>query len=195
MSQPNTPAEPTTTTSAPAGAATPENTPSTTDAKGAEFEGEFDKDRAAKLVENLRADKAKMAERLAAFEKAEHDAKEAQMSEVEKAQAAVARLEAEIAKRDTVLADMTAAQQRRDILARHKIEEDDDIKALLEGVPADKLEARVAALVKLRGPARESAAEAIPGKPAALLTPGHQGQGTAGAPNIRKIADDILNRR
>lgn len=193
MSDTNTPAE--TTTSAPAGAAVPATSTNDTTAPAAEFEGEFDKERAAKLVENLRADKAKMAERLAAFETAEQAAREAQMSEVEKAQAAVAKLEAEIAKRDKVLADMTAAQQRRDILARHKIEEDDDVKALLDGVPADQLEARVTALVKLRGPARESAAEAIPGKPTPRLTPGHQGNDANGTPDIRQMASDILNRR
>lgn len=192
MSQPNTPADQTAQTPA----SDKPTEPSTTDApKGAEFEGEFDKDRAAKLVENLRADKAKMAERLAAFEAAEKAQREAQMSEVEKAQAALAAAQAEIAKRDKVLADMAAAQQRRDILARHKIEEDDDVKALLDGVPADQLEARVAALVKLRGPARESAAEAIPGKPAPRLTPGHEGQTPAGTPDIRQMAKDILNRR
>ena len=194
MSDTNTPAE--TTTSAPAGTVTEPSTSTTdTTAPAAEFEGEFDMERAAKLVENLRADKAKMAERLAAFESAEQAAREAQMSEVEKAQAALAAANAEIAKRDKVLADMTAAQQRRDILARHKIEEDDDVKALLDGVPADQLEARVTALVKLRGPARESAAEAIPGKPTPRLTAGHQGNDAPGTPDIRTIAENILNRR
>lgn len=159
------------------------------------FDGPFDEERAKRKIAAMEADKAKLRERLAAYEKAEQEAREAQMSEVEKAQAAVSRLEATLAERDKELADMRAAEQRREILARHHIEEDDDVKALLDGVAADQLEARVAALVKLRGPARENPAEAIPGKPAPRLTAGHQAQEATGASDLRQLAKDILDRR
>jgi DNA repair exonuclease SbcCD ATPase subunit len=182
---PETPAAP--ATEAPASTSTEAQLPT--------FDGPFDEERAKRKIAAVEADKAKLRERLAAYEKAEQEAREAQMSEVERVQAALAAAQAEIAKRDKELADVRAAEQRRDILTRHKIDEDDDVKALLDGVPADQIEAKVAALVKLRGPARESAAEAIPGKPEPRLTPGHQAQQASGAPNIRQMAEDILANR
>lgn len=156
--------------------------------------GTYDEARAASLIEGLKGDKAKLAERLAAFEAAEQKRAEEQMSEVERAQAALARAEAALAARDKEMEDMRAAKTRSDILARHGLKEE-DAPAHLKYVPADELEAAVADVVKLRGPARENAAEAIPGKPAPKLTPGHQTADAAGTPNIRQMAADILNRR
>lgn len=163
--------------------------------------GTYDEATAAKLIENVKGDKAKLTaanaelrDRVAAFEAAEQKRAEEQMSELEKAQALIQRAEAEKAAMQKDLADIRTAQTRKDILDRHGLKEE-DAPAHLKYVPEAELEAAVADVVKLRGPARENAAEAIPGKPAAVLTAGHQAPAAAGTQNIRQMAKDILDRR
>lgn len=163
--------------------------------------GTYDEATAAKLIENQKADKAKLSAandelrtKLTAFEAAEQVRAQAQMTELEKAQAQIQRMEADKAAQVKELADMRAAQTRKDILSRHGFTEA-DAPSHLKYVPEAELEAAVADVVKLRGPARENAAEAIPGKPAPKLTAGHETAAAAGTPNIREMAQAILNRR
>lgn len=126
---------------------------------------DFNAERAWKLIENLRSDKAKTADELKALRDAKQAREDAEKSDLERA---VARAEAA----EKSLADREAATRRTSVLAKHGLSEDD--AAYLAGISDDELDTKAAALAARLGLTKKDAAEEIPGKPAPKLTAGHE---------------------
>lgn len=146
---------------------TTESTESTENAN-VEFDGEFDADRAKRKIAAIAADKAKLQERLAQFERDAQARADAEKSEVQKAIERAERAEAALETR-------TKADSRREVLAKHGLTADD--AAFIHGETVEELEIQASALAKRLGVSKKDAEDETPApvRPKAKLTPGHAG--------------------
>lgn len=146
----------------------------------------FDPSRAWQLVENLRADKAKLTGKVTDFEKAAQERADAEKSEVQRA---VERAE----RAEKAIADREAADKRQAVIDKHKLSADD--AAFLAGVSDDDLDARAQALAARLGVGQTpNAAEVIPGKPTPKLTAGHESGESADVFDPIALADKVHRR-
>ena len=134
------------------------------------FEGEFDAERAARLIENLRADLAKI--------KTERD--EARTALQEKADAE--KTEAQKLQDRLAAAEETAKKTGRALLierATRKHSLPDDVVEFLTGDTEEEIEAKAQRLAALGSPKKDESKEepgsGLPEKPKADLVPGHGG--------------------
>ena len=148
---------------------------------------DFNAERAWTLVQNLRADKDKLSGKVGEFEKAAQDAADAKRSDLERA---IARAE----KAEKAIADREAADQRKTVLAKHGLSDDD--AAFLAGVSDSDLDARAQALAARLGigQSKQDAAEAIPGKPTPKLTAGHESSDAGDAFDPLALAEKVHKR-
>lgn len=154
------------TPAAPEGTAPSAPAPTAPVGSAPKWDGDFDPERAARLVENLRTEveglKAKNTEATAKLSEYE----QAQMSEAEKAAQRAASAEAELAKVRRELAVSAA-------IRKHGLSDDD--AEWLSGETAEEIDAKAAKLAQ-RLPAKP--AETAP-LPATLPVPGHGGDPAA----------------
>jgi hypothetical protein len=137
------------------------------DAKPAEggapdWEGEFDPERAARLVANLRESEKKMKARLAEFEAEKQAREDAEKTEAQKLADRLAKAESE------------AQAARRDLLvtkaaAKYGIPE--TLAGFLSGDSEEEIEEKAKALAEYAGGTKPPA-NPIPGKPKPTLVPG-----------------------
>lgn len=151
------------TTPAPADEAAPATaeTPPVTE-NAPTFEGEFDAEKAAALVANVRTENKALKDRLKAFEDAKKAADEAEMTEAQKAMARAEAAEARLAAIET-------ESLRAKVAAAHNLPA--DAVAYLTGADEAAMTAQAEGLAKLTAPA----APELPGRPTARLVPGHSG--------------------
>lgn len=130
--------------------------------KAPKWEGEFDPERAARLVENLRKEAAETKARLAAYEKAQQEREDAEKSEAQRLaeRAQRAEDEAKAARRELIAAK---------VVAKHGLPE--SAVSFLTGDTEEEIEAKAQALAELASVGKRPADE-IPGKPKPRLTPG-----------------------
>ncbi|MGW3789669.1 hypothetical protein ACWD8I_00685 [Micromonospora arida] len=134
-----------------------------------EWHGEFDPERAGRLVAALRSDVAELKDRLAAKD-----------AELGASAGRVAELEGEIRTRDL-------AQVRDDVIRRHKIPE--AVAEFVTGETAEDIEATAA---KVATAFVATAPEPMPGIPKPALTPGRAANDAAGgACDPREVAQRI----
>jgi hypothetical protein len=163
----------------------PTTDPSTGSAGNAGFDGEFDAERAKRLIENLRADKEKQAARLAEFERAAQERADAEKSELQKAIERAERAEKQAA-------EFAKAQMKREALKAHGLS--DDLADFIHGDTAEELGARAKALAEKLGAVGKSDDSPLAAKPKARLTAGHEGAGTPSV-DPKAIARQILDTR
>lgn len=107
------------------------------------FEGEFDAERAARLIENLRSEVSSLKEERNELKSEKQEREDAEKTEVERLKDALERAQGETktAKRDAAL---------RRAQAKHGLS-DEDVEEFLDGVDEDKIEARAARLAERLG--------------------------------------------
>jgi hypothetical protein len=170
---------------------TSNETPQNPETPNIEFDGEYDAERAKRKIAAMAADKAKLQERLAKFEREAQERAEAEKTEYQKAIERAERAEKALAERE---AEKERSKALKKALKDHGLDEED--AELLDGVPADKLEARAQALAKRLGKSKKDTEEPIPGKPKPKLAPGHKSPVDANTRvDANAIADRIANRR
>lgn len=129
-----------------------------TDGKSPGWEGEFDPDRAARLVTNLRDESKKAKDELAELRKKLAEREDAEKSELQRIQERAERAEAEL-------------NQTRSALLVAEVAKEYGVPAdLLTGSNREEIEARAKALADWAGAKRP--AEEVPGKPKPKLVPG-----------------------
>lgn len=131
--------------------------------KAPKWEGEFDPDRAARLVENLRKEAAQAKERAATLEKAQQEREDAEKTEAQRNADRAERAEAD------------AKSARRELLAAKSVAKHglpESAVGFLTGDTAEEIEAQAAALAELASASTKRPAEEIPGKPKPRLVPG-----------------------
>lgn len=150
-------------------------TPETTEDKPS-FDGPFDESRALALIENLRADLKKAKGRLSEVDKAEQVRKEAEMTELQKAQA---RAEAA----EKALADAQTVSLKAAVAKEHGIPE-----SLITATTEDEIKAQAKALADF---VAESKKPEVPSKPKPSLKPGVGGGDDAPAFDPAEMAKRI----
>lgn len=159
--------------------------PDDTKGKAPKFDGEFDAERAARLIENLRADLDKIKSERDEARATLTSKEDAEKSEVEKAVARAERAEAALKAAQTEAARATVAR-------KHEIP--DDLLPFLTGETPEDMEKAAEALAKYAGKSKESKDEEenLPGKPKARLVAGHEtDERTTDAFDPEKIAAAI----
>lgn len=172
---------PTPTDSAPPAA---DEKPAEGSPKAPEWEGEFDPERAARLVANLRESEAKTKARLAEFEKREQERADAEKTEAQREKDRADRAEAD------------AAAARRELLvsraaSKHGIP--DALAGFLTGDTEEEIEAKAVALAEYASGGAKPPADPIPGKPKPKLVPG-SGEGTSEDFDPETLAAKIRDR-
>lgn len=142
-------------------------------ADAVEFDGPFDEARAKRKIAAQKVDLDKARARIAAFEKAEHERREAEMTEVQKAQA---RAEAAEEK----LAQTEIERLRASVAKEHDVPE-----SLLTGKTEDDMKAQAQALTDWRKPSSAST------RPKAALVPGTGGSDADAAMDPVAMAERI----
>lgn len=145
-------------TEAPAEVETPTPNDAPTDGKTPGWEGDFDPERAARLVTNLRDESKKAKDELADLRKKLSEKEDAEKSESQRLQERAERAEAEL-------------NQTRSALLVAEVSKEYGVPAdLLSGSNREEIEARAKALADWAGAKRP--AEEVPGKPKPKLVPG-----------------------
>ncbi len=139
-----------------------------TDTPAVEWNGEFDPERAGRLVAALRRDLAELRAKL--------DAKDAELTA---SVARVAELEGEISTREL-------AEHRAEVIARHRIPE--AAAEFVTGATAEEIEASAA---KVATALVASASDPIPGRPKPALSPGRAPNDAAPAFDAAELARQI----
>jgi hypothetical protein len=153
----NEPTDKATDATAPVDSATNETAP--TDGKAPGWEGDFDPDRAARLVTNLRDESKKAKDELADLRKKLAEKEDAEKSELQRIQERAERAEAEL-------------NQTRSALLVAEVAKEYGVPAdLLNGSNREEIEARAKALADWAGASKRPADE-VPGKPKPRLVPG-----------------------
>jgi capsule polysaccharide export protein KpsE/RkpR len=149
------------------------NTTDTKDTgKAPKFDGEFDADRAARLVANLRADLDKAKADLQKATETLTAREDAEKSDLQKAMDRIASLEKENAKVSMQSARIKAA-------AKHNIP--DDLAEFLTGETEAEIEAKAESLAKFAGQSKSDEPKTeVTGKPKPRLTPGHESSDSDG---------------
>lgn len=167
--------------------ATTESTPATpaeTPAQETPWGADFDAAKAWQLVQNLRGDKDKLQSRVVGYEKTEQERSDAEKSETQKA---IERAE----RAEKALQERTKADLKKAALKAHNL--DEDLVEFLTGETAEDFKAKASALAaKLGASTKET--PAVPGKPQAKLTPGHESSGSGGEFDAGALADKLFNR-
>ena len=123
------------------------------------WEGDFDPERAARLVTNLRDESKKAKDELAELRKKLAEKEDAEKSELQRIQERAERAEAEL-------------NQTRSALLVAEVAKEYGVPAdLLNGSNREEIEARAKALAEWAGAAKRPADE-VPGKPKPKLVPG-----------------------
>ncbi|MCG5450809.1 hypothetical protein [Micromonospora hortensis] len=135
-----------------------------------DWHGEFDPERAGRLVAALRSDVAELKDRLAAKD-----------AELGASAGRVAELEGEIRTRDL-------AQVRADVIRRHQIPE--AAAEFVTGETAEDIEANAA---KVASAFVATAPEAMPGLPRPALTPGRAANDAGNVYDPREVARRIAS--
>lgn len=146
------------------GTGTPATPPTpTTEDKAPKWEGDFDPERAAKLVANLRSDMDKLKQERDELRRVQQEREDAEKSELEKAVARAERAEQALqtAERDKL---------RSAIAKKHELP--DELVGFLDGDTEDDIEAKAKALAEFAA-ARRDPADDLSGKPKPRLVPGH----------------------
>lgn len=148
--------------------------------KAPKWDGEFDPDRAAKLVSNLRGDNEKLKKELAELRSALGEKEQATKSELQKLIDRAETAEKELSKLRTQ--SLISAKLREHGLP-------DDLSEFVSGSTEDEITAKVEKLAEKFGPKAP-----VPGKPRPKLVPG-EGSGT-GRPDFdpEAIAKKIRER-
>jgi hypothetical protein len=147
--------------------------PKTDDAPKTTFSGDFDPERAARLIDNLRGEIADLKKDLGTARTALQEREDAEKSEAQK-----------IADR-AAAAEKAAADAKRALLierATRKHSLPEDVVEFLTGDTEEEIEAKAARLASLGAPKKdgeETPPADLPGKPKADLVPGHGGEETA----------------
>lgn len=140
-----------------------DNTPAksdTAEGKGPGWEGDFDPDRAARLVTNLREESKKAKDELAELRKKLTDKEDAEKSEFQRLQERAERAETEL-------------NQTRSALLVAEVSKEYGVPAdLLTGSNREEIEARAKALAEWAG-AGKRPADDVPGRPKPKLVPGN----------------------
>jgi len=153
----NEPTDKATDATAPVDSATTETAPA--DGKAPGWEGDFDPDRAARLVTNLRDESKKAKDELADLRKKLAEKEDAEKSELQRIQERAERAEAEL-------------NQTRSALLVAEVAKEYGVPAdLLNGSNREEIEARAKALADWAGASKRPADE-VPGKPKPRLVPG-----------------------
>lgn len=154
--------------------------------KAPKFDGEFDADRAARLVANLRAE---LADAKAAAQKATESLtarEDAEKSDLQKAMDRIASLEKENAKVSMKAARIQAA-------AKHNLP--DDLAEFLTGETEAEIEAKAESLAKFAGQSKSDETTddktQVPGKPKPRLVPGHESSESTGDFDPHAIAKAV----
>ena len=156
----------TTEPTAPVETASEKNTDSET--KGPGWDGEFNADRAARLVTNLRDESKKAKEELAELRKRLSEKEDAEKSEFQRLQERAERAEVEL-------------NQTRSALLIAEVSKEYGVPAdLLNGSNREEIEARAKALAEWAGAAKRPADD-VPGRPKPKLVPG-TGSADEGSP-------------
>lgn len=158
------------------------------DGKKPVFDGEFDADRAARLVANLRADLDKAKADLKTATDTLTAQADAEKSDLQKAQDRIAALE-----KENVSIKTEALRVR--IAAKHNLPE--DVHEFLVGDTEEEMEKRATALAKYakKGETEETGETSeIPGKPKTRLVPGHTSGDDDAAFDPKAIAAAIRER-
>lgn len=130
-----------------------------TDGKTPGWEGEFDPDRAARLVNNLREESKKSKDELAELRKKLAEKEDAEKSELQRIQERAERAEAEL-------------NQTRSALLVAEVAKEYGVPAdLLTGSTREEIEVKAKALAEWAGAAKRPADD-VPGKPKPRLVPG-----------------------
>ena len=137
----------------------------TTEDKAPKWDGDFDPERAAKLVANLRSEKAELKRELDELKKALGEKEEAGKSETQKLLERAEKAEKELAQLRTQSFIASA-------LREHGLS--DDLAEFVSGGTEEEIKAKVAKLAEKLGPK-----PTVPGKPRAKLVPG---EGSEAAP-------------
>lgn len=149
-----------------------EETPAPTapaDDKGPGWEGEFDPDRAARLVTNLREESKKTKDELAELRKKLAEREDAEKTELQRIQERAERAEAEL-------------NQTRSALLVAEISKEFGVPAdLLTGSNREEIEARAKALAEWAGSGKRPADD-VPGRPKPKLVPGSGGSASDAEP-------------
>jgi hypothetical protein len=149
------------------------------------WDGEFNQERAEKLVANLRADMEKLkAARDAALAKiAERE--DAEKSELQKLQERAAKSEEDLSKAQRALAIRDAADEF-DVPKR--------LRKFISGSTAEEIAASAKELAEEIGSGGQTSTPALPGRPAARLVPGHGGNSDAAAFDADAVAKAARSR-
>lgn len=143
------------------------------------FEGEFDAERAARLIENLRGEIADLKKDRDTLKSEKQEREDSEKSEVDRLKDALERAQGE-----TKDAKRQAALRRAQ--AKHGLS-DEDVEEFLDGVDEDKIEARAARLAERLGNGSQESGgsgeggdgdgedDGLSGKPKPRLTPGTGG--------------------
>lgn len=148
----------TTEAPAPVETASPKND-TASESKGPGWDGDFDPERAARLVTNLRDESKKAKEELAELRKRLSEKEDAEKSEFQRLQERAERAETEL-------------NQTRSALLVAEVSKEYGVPAdLLTGANREEIEARAKALAEWAGAAKRPADD-VPGKPKPKLVPG-----------------------
>jgi vacuolar-type H+-ATPase subunit I/STV1 len=148
--------------------------------KAPKFEGDFDAERASRLVANLRAEVDALKSDRDSLKSTLTEKEEAEKSEFEKAVSRAERAEQEL------------AEARSRLLVAEIAKEYGVPAELLNGSTKEEVEARAKALSEWAGAAKRPAEE-IPGKPKARLVPGNA-PGDSDAIDPVALAAEIRSR-
>lgn len=156
------------------------NTDPKTD-KGPGWEGEFDPDRAARLVNNLRDEGKKYKEELAELKKRLAEKEDAEKSELQRIQERAERAEKEL-------------NETRSALLVAEVAKEYGVPAnLLDGKDREEIEARAKALAEWAS-ASKRPADDLPGRPKPKLVPGSGSDGDDESFDPAAVAAKIRQR-
>lgn len=173
-------------------AQTDEKNTGTTDEKKPAFEGEFDAERAARLIENLRSEIKDLKAEKATLATSLQEKEDAEKTESQ-------RLSDRLAAAEKAAKDAQRALLVERAARKHNLPE--DVVDFLIGDTEEEIEAKAERLARLGSPKKDEPNEeqkpeddGLPGRPAPALKPGHGGDSSAPF-DPREIAKEALAGR
>lgn len=146
------------------------------------WDGDFDADRAKRLVENLRAEKKKAQDELTEARKRLGEKEDAEKSELQRIQERAERAERELSETRQSLLVATVAK-------KHGVPE-----SLLSGSTEEEIEAKAVALAEWAGSTKKPADD-VPGRPRPRLAPGNGSDAEPVEEDVAEIVKKIRGSR
>ncbi|GAA4981266.1 hypothetical protein [Actinopolymorpha pittospori] len=169
---------------APQGAAeAPATETPTAEGSAPKWEGDFNPDRAARLVDNLRGDNAKLKETLGDLQKRLGEKEDAEKTELQRIIERAEKAEREAAEHRTALTVAKAARE-------HGVP--DELLGFLSGANEEEIQAKAKLLAEKLGTAGKT--PELPGKPKPKLVPGNGSDADPGDLDPHAIAERIRAR-